>query len=741
MGASSSSSSTAVQIDLSRSFRNIFARNRNHHHRQRFVTGKFPLIVSVEENPNRKWLDLGRNQQQQDGGQGKKTQFSTLVVLVNGTNIDRSLASYDRYQWLDDPERQELHDRYATVSIELLAEINIDKPGYLQMLSSDGAGSSAARSRNIQQHTASDNTLWNRWKDDTTRNKDELIDERYCPGKPDKSSLRDRLWSTGFSLTSPHGFIKSFDIYDGHIGTVNLRSGSMIPWPNEITKVPTNTIQRYDDSKSHVRHQYKHKQPFLHDSSDDEINGSFTQDALLVADGFLVPGKDRGGIYVVNNPGREQTEWSFPLTDPYSTDRWFYHKAIWVDLTGDGRLSILTARAKMRKVVSSTTGSDHCTSSGDGSISSSAYGSSGAMEQGRPKNGQLIWLEMPKPHHFDVETGTQLEEDGTAFNPFNVRHLPWKEQVLATGPDVSFAVADMDPNDDTIEVLASQFFDEKVTLHSIQCGKNPEVTFSRVIDDKSGAGFGGILVDLDPAEKRKSNLVVDSGSTIKALNEGDSFSHFLVTSHEANYRNKVNEDNANNVMMTEYKGSSDKKQQSGQIRGGSLFAYKVPKGENAWKTEPWIRTTIATGFQVKQQVWNVINPGAPGFAYAFHAHEDDESQGKRPMIAVAGDCAESAYIFRPQQSQVGGGELHTHQNTGSQCNNLSDPQAEYKLMCEIKCGATVGSIAVGYEDLCSAEQESGYAKVYIPCFEKDKILVFAFGSGEEDINELDDGCW
>merc|ERR1711935_471267 len=127
--------------------------------------------------------------------------------------------------------------------------------------------------------------------------------------------------------------------------------------------------------------------------------------------------------------------------------------------------------------------------------------------------------------------------------------------------------------------------------------------------------------------------------------------------------------------MTDYKGSSDKKQQSGQISGGSLFAYKVPKGKNDWKTEPWIRTTIATGFQVKQQVWNVINPGAPGFAYAFHAHEDDESQGKRPMIAVAGDCAESAYIFRPQQSQEEDTEHDRH--------------ATYKLMCEIKCSATV----------------------------------------------------
>ena len=53
------------------------------------------------------------------------------------------------------------------------------------------------------------------------------------------------------------------------------------------------------------------------------------------------------------------------------------------------------------------------------------------------------------------------------------------------------------------------------------------------------------------------------------------------------------------------------------------------------------------------------------------------------------------------------------------------------MMCEIECGATVGSIAIGYEDFCYAPQQSGYAKIYIPCYEKDKVLVFALGNGED----------
>jgi hypothetical protein len=185
----------------------------------------------------------------------------------------------------------------------------------------------------------------------------------------------------------------------------------------------------------------------------------------------------------------------------------------------------------------------------------------------------------------------------------------------------------------------------------------------------------------------------------------------LVTSHECSFedteRDKLNE-SKNGDEEIEVPNANSRK-----IDGGSLFAYRVPDGPRAWKTEPWPRNTVATGFKVKSQLGNMINPGAPGFVYTFHAKLEDRCSTKRPMIAVAGDCAESAYIFRPEE---GSERVST----------------QYKLMVEIKCGATVGSIGVGYDDFTSAEQESGYAKLYVPCFEKDRIHVFALGSGEED---------
>ena len=121
-------------------------------------------------------------------------------------------------------------------------------------------------------------------------------------------------------------------------------------------------------------------------------------DALLVSDGFLVPGKDHGGLYIVKNPSTSR-EKSVCLTQD---NRWFYHRSVWVDLTGDGRKSILTARARLRNPFQYS-------------------------QNGSPADTELVMLEMPKPHGHDKH-GQPVEEDGTPFDPFHKRHLPWKEQ-------------------------------------------------------------------------------------------------------------------------------------------------------------------------------------------------------------------------------------------------------------------------------------------------------------------------
>lgn len=261
---------------LSRYYQNILSRTSE---QQRFVTGKYPVIVTVVENPTRKWLDKSA---------------ATSQLLANGTSIDRSVASYDRFQWLAKGEREELHNRYATASLQLLAEIHMTKPGYVNILPSDGAGSSAA----VLRHADATTPLWNRW------NRNSILFEQLEDLKW-QGPYRDRLWVSGFTLAGRRGIVKSVDIDNGHIDSVNSRSESMALWPNEVCSVPAQLLA-----------------PPHH--SETKVNSNFMDDALLVSDGFLVPGKDRGGVYVIKNPGNPHSEWTTCLTD--QSDRWFYHR-------------------------------------------------------------------------------------------------------------------------------------------------------------------------------------------------------------------------------------------------------------------------------------------------------------------------------------------------------------------------------------------------------------------------------
>jgi len=283
-------------------------------------------------------------------------------------------------------------------------------------------------------------------------------------------------------------------------------------------------------------------------------------------------------------------------------------------------------------------------------------------------------------------------------------------------------------------VFASQFFNKKVSLHSIRRGPEPKVVFRRILDDRCGASFSSLLANLDTNDYDPTRKVVDSGSTVTTLQSGDSFSHLLVTSHECTLAEETDndsapfQDHAESDYASEVRMGNDHEKSvsppSPEIDGGSLFSYRVPSGKDGWKTKPWQRSVIATGFRVKGQLGNMINPGAPGFCYTFYPTKDGPraSNGvlSRPLIGIAGDCAESAYILRPVESS-----------------NDRDPSVSYVMLCEIECGATVGSIGIGYEDLCYTSQQSGYAKIYIPCYENDKVLVFALGNGEDD--EVNDG--
>lgn len=278
-----------------------------------------------------------------------------------------------------------------------------------------------------------------------------------------------------------------------------------------------------------------------------------------------------------------------------------------------------------------------------------------------------------------------------------------------------FSIADLDTTDDTIEVIASQFFNRRLTVHSIQKGEQPKVTFSRIIDEECGSPFCAVLADLDMVDY-PTRQIVDSGSSISTFKKGDSFSHVLVTNHES----MLSRDGKNTVTGYRKLGEEENATiDESVMNGGSLFSYRIPLGKDEWKTKEWRRSVIATGIYVSDQLLNIWNPGAPGFCYAFYPRREEaeckESRTSRPLIGIAGDGANKAIILRPSR---------THQLQ-------SDPFSSYSVMCEIDIGGTVGSLGLGYDDLPNASSDSkGYAKLYIPSYENDKVLVFSMGRGD-----------
>ena len=365
---------------LSKAHHSMMAKTSNMR-RQRFVTGKYPLYVSVKQNPTKKWLGYAESQ-----------------IYLNGTSIEKSLASYDIFHWLDDKEREELHGDYEFLSLELLAEIHVKKPGYVNILPKEGAGRSLNPSE--MQRGGSNGGVFGQWKSWKLRNDD--INKIDDTNDESNSSDGERLWVTGFSLTNQRGEMHTLDVKSGVMSTVNDRTARAIKWPNEVLSIPRQLYT--NNQRSHLNDDHR-----LHD-------------ALLVTDGFLVPGKDKGGLYVVRKPGNDRSEWIDCLTGITNLQGatinvggggdWFYHRATWIDLTGDGRLSILAARAKILPLLK-------------GSSSNGSYDSASGSG-GKPLGaGQLVWLECPKPHSFDIKTGTPLDKDGTVFDPFSSRNTPW----------------------------------------------------------------------------------------------------------------------------------------------------------------------------------------------------------------------------------------------------------------------------------------------------------------------------
>lgn len=192
-------------------------------------------------------------------------------------------------------------------------------------------------------------------------------------------------------------------------------------------------------------------------------------DYIVVPDGFLVPFKDSGGVYLIpatcSREGRatKNAGQQIQLTQKES---YFYHKVEWRDMNGDGKLDILTAHAKKP-----------------------LFGSG---------QGQLVWLEQP------------------ASDP--LKAVPWKEHVLLDGPDIWFTSVDLNTSDSHFEVFVTEFFAEDLSVVLIS-NKDAQVVTSRLIDPDIGPAYTVSLVDLNADGKQEllvSNHLDKAGGGVYA---------------------------------------------------------------------------------------------------------------------------------------------------------------------------------------------------------------------------------
>jgi hypothetical protein len=180
----------------------------------------------------------------------------------------------------------------------------------------------------------------------------------------------------------------------------------------------------------------------------------FGTDALLVAGGFLPPGKATGAVTVIStSPDRTSSQ------QQLTADKkgWFYHQSEFHDMNGDGHLDVVTARAKVNPF-------------------------------GKP-GGEMIWLENPGE-----------DRGGKA----------WQEHHLVNGPDVHFKMVDLN-GDGRKEILATQFFSRTVSVF----WQDENGWSERAIDRELGSPFDLQLSDINN-DGRLDLLVTNHENNAKA---------------------------------------------------------------------------------------------------------------------------------------------------------------------------------------------------------------------------------
>jgi len=165
-------------------------------------------------------------------------------------------------------------------------------------------------------------------------------------------------------------------------------------------------------------------------------------DYIVIPDGFLVPLKSDGNLFLADKRGRVHR-----VTD--NAKNKFYHEVEWHDFNGDGLKDILTVRVNKNGFV-----------------------------PGDYDEGDMLWLENPGQAGFEKQ---------------------WKSHLIAKGPDVIFKSV---PYKGGLAVFCTEFFrtkaphnDPRISVRLLN--SKGEQTAYRIIDANLGLPFAVTLDDLD----------------------------------------------------------------------------------------------------------------------------------------------------------------------------------------------------------------------------------------------------
>ena len=182
----------------------------------------------------------------------------------------------------------------------------------------------------------------------------------------------------------------------------------------------------------------------------------FGERAIVVPDGFLVPGKKNGGVYIVRMDSTDLTKVTDTVRLTVKRSNYFHHMGYWIDLNGDGRKDFITARSNAKA-----------------------------------GQGELLWLEHP--------------EGGLDSDDY------WTEHVLGNMADVSIEAVELPEYPGEVIVFAAQFFDETLSMHRIS-KKDGSLIQSKVIDDTNIlSAYNVTMVDLNNDGNRQ--LMINNHET------------------------------------------------------------------------------------------------------------------------------------------------------------------------------------------------------------------------------------